>query len=482
MMLGAATIGAMQMCRNPNCSFPRMGAPDGAAEFRKPSEVRKTSSITPEQLQAASTAKKPEYFRPIEPLMEELTDKKPLSHDHIQLMNTDLLKVFCGEFTVGCYSPKEKLIRIAASTSPLTVQTKRSCASAMGTSTYPYEFKFPAPTPLLHYVHEQGHYLIAPDGDPFETSLRNHMAVDAMVYFFAEHMARNYDKNTGLRMFSGLLGSLVIYEDDPQSQSVPNFVLTHPNFALMGSELSEIYDVSIIALLGSAFDSFGEVWRFTSTTPPSVVAEAVKANSSAFPYGIRKVQHVFFDLAGKRQVADENFVYSSIDRFEFGAVKSLGPSPGGGLHFDSEKYSASFYTSQKMTFVDITENKKRSDPDGSELQEFQFKIKIAEPDVLKDGEVPSVIYSNPYLTNPVDMKINLVEGEALITEHFSISEPFFYCYDDKVSQKIDSRKYQQEMKKMLGRLTEEIKKSPKARFSYSYAAKTTDALLDYLAR
>jgi hypothetical protein len=244
-------------------------------------------------LALAHAIEKPSDFRPFEPVLEEVTGTPPLTHQRIAFHASPRGSV--GE--VGSYTPR----RIDFyGTAPYDRQDHayicpevRVCGGldlCRGTAG-PTRTDWLRGRNVARWVHEQGHYY---EGFPrgwlrtAERQLVSETAATALVFAFAEHLARDLSPALAANL---LLSQLVPVEGTTHFELSPRarreILGALDDLPDDDAAIERLAAAAVLVLRGSGIGSFREVWQFAHEHAPADVARRIRRHVDKLEVGFQ---------------------------------------------------------------------------------------------------------------------------------------------------------------------------------------------------
>jgi hypothetical protein len=162
------------------------------------------------------------------------------------------------------------------------------------------------------WVHEQGHSFDLSLGEGNAGRWIDQLEAVAFEYYFAEHVAKNYDRHVGLNLLvlnllrSGLASWGTIGGEGIAQWHVDEFRKKLSNLDSGGIKPgeTELSHQSFFVLLGAGFRSFGEAWHFIHTRKNEDVAAVVRKNARLVVGGRTEAENIILALAGIKNPAN----------------------------------------------------------------------------------------------------------------------------------------------------------------------------------
>jgi len=244
-------------------------------------------------LALAHAVEKPSDFRPFEPVLEEVTGRPPLTHHAVAFHVAPRGR--SGE--VGSYTPRRIDLY---GTAPYDRQDHaymcpevRVCGGVdlCRDSGGPTRTDWLRGRNVARWVHEQGHYY---EGYPrgwlrtAERQLVSETAATALVFAFAEHLARDLSAPLAANLF---LGQLVPVEGNTRFELSPR-ARREIRGALDDlpeddAAIERVAAAAVLILRGSGIGSFREVWRFAHEHPAAEVAGRIRRHGHRLEEGFQ---------------------------------------------------------------------------------------------------------------------------------------------------------------------------------------------------
>ncbi len=258
----------------------------------------------------------PSRFAEWEPVLEEMTGKAPLASDRVAFADKATVRAVCGMEAGGCFDSGENRILIDSAASPGEVEG-HSPRGLLGISQcksrdLPSMHKYPV---ILLWAHEQGHRYDRGLGDSDEDRWVDQVEAVAFEYYFAEHVARLYDRRLGLELarvelssytppLVGESGARKEEDESSASREARAFSLMRTMAYAMtgktGPDDMAFAHFSLFALIGSGFSSFGEAWDYINSSGNAAVASRIRANASKLVSGRERAEGFMTGMAGGR--------------------------------------------------------------------------------------------------------------------------------------------------------------------------------------
>lgn len=244
---------------------------------------------------AASIIRASRDFAVWEPMLSELAGEAPLPHERVHIVPAERAAQVCLG-GLGCNYERDCAsstwhgrieIYINERTEVEVIDAEEKITGLLGSrGTYSYPR-----SRLSAYVHEQAHFygrhiLRASSRSRSTISERKEnwdceLEAEAFVLYFAQHLAENYDMETGRMILRNILYAIRLRSTDFEgglssmdsgAESFNPLCLAHG---------------SIAALLGSQmFRSYGALWHFLATSPQAEVEGLVRANAGNIERGL----------------------------------------------------------------------------------------------------------------------------------------------------------------------------------------------------
>ncbi|MEW6723012.1 MAG: hypothetical protein AB1324_07145, partial [Candidatus Micrarchaeota archaeon] len=158
---------------------------------------------------AALNIQEPSQFSAWEPVAEEIAGTAAVPHRKVSIASSGEVKAACGEHAGGCFLPGNRSILIDESWSPGELARRRyPDGEAAETCEGRESFDLKSYPRLAVWAHEQGHSFDLSLGEGNAGRWIDQLEAVAFEYYFAEHVAKNYDRHLGLNLLVlGLLRS-----------------------------------------------------------------------------------------------------------------------------------------------------------------------------------------------------------------------------------------------------------------------------------
>jgi hypothetical protein len=233
---------------------------------------------------AAANIETPEQFRVWEGVLREITGEAPVPADRIHLVTNKMLRRICSPDAGGCYRSVKRDIWIG-DTWEEGIEEGSYSRSGHCKMQRRSTLKFGSRVEI--WAHEQDHHSDRFLGNRSRDRWVNEIEAELLVFYFGEHIARNYDQRLGLSLIHNMIVRCSIREESLSE-------LLAMSAGDFGAHIAtSLGDLSIMALLGSGrFHSFGELWYYVHTHTHDEIEMNVRRNTSNVERGFEIAENL----------------------------------------------------------------------------------------------------------------------------------------------------------------------------------------------
>ncbi len=280
------TIGAI------NCIRER---PQETQFFPRPVAIREGDFF-----RVATNIQRAEDFRIFEPLLEQLTNQRPIYSDSVHFIEEERIREVCQSHVRGCYDPQERRIMLSQS----LLDSGRGRRIYLGLCTSNLDEGISTSARFLTWLHEQGHR--------FDNRLRSErrgqwidqVEAEAFVYYVAETIARRYDMRLGLNILDQKAQMYLI-----QPSTTREALIRRTEQRDFNQWDIELANTSIFALLSGSFATFKEIWEFVHNNSEEEVERRIRADAVGENRAKRKFDQLIESIYPSRRIVREEFKF-----------------------------------------------------------------------------------------------------------------------------------------------------------------------------
>jgi hypothetical protein len=408
-------------------------------------------------LSASLNIQEPSQFRAWEPLASEIAGMAPVPSGEVEIVPSAEVKKACGDDAGGCYLASGGRILIDEKWSPGELARARYQAGwGAGTCRGAESLDLKGYPRLAVWIHEQGHHFDAALGSSSQDKWIDQAEAVAFEYYFAEHVARNYDRHLGLNLLlldlgrSGFPSWGLLSDEDAMGMQARDFSEKIRSLARGGVKPDEtgLSHQSFFVLL-AGFRDFGSAWRFIHGHTNAEVAARIRQDAGLVAEGRMRAERIFMKLAGLDSRPDFR-AGRAMDSIIPGAPLRTDYEPGSSLTVVFSGYEAAFHIlGSGNRYITL-----RSVPDGGELDLAASFTPSRSPDsrslTLSDGSgklleaaagrdfMRSIAYSNSVMAGPS------------------------YCFSSEKDDSNDTGRYERSAASLFARVADSVEASGRA--------------------
>ncbi len=360
-----------------------------------PAKVERRVSENRDWFAAASNIQKNSDFKPFEPILEEITGEKPVDAKAVQFISKTG-KDKCEERAGGCYNWVSDGIAIR---DERYSAGKRGNLETTGYCRLQHEEDLDGDSRLMVWLHEQGHHYDRHLGLSQLARWIDETEAEAFIFYAAEHIAKKYDARLGSSVIANrLLGAG--FENPEWAAGKAKELIGGAKGLDPDSTL--LKDLSVLVLLGSGLESFGDAWYYIHTHTEEQVAERVRNNVERIGEGILVAERILRGLSGS-----EIPVPASFDRAAFDSLE-IEPFPSGGELITS-KSGADLYAHTENFSAHliywIMENSEIWRLNVTDRHSPAMPILRVEAKKKKDGKVSLLLVNQPFSSPTEELEL-----------------------------------------------------------------------------
>jgi len=298
-----------------------LGAPGCAA--RRPVVAPVPAQVTPrvseerDWFAAAADIRQPSQFRPFEPILEELTGEQPVPVDRVTFVSNEELRRRCDPDAGGCYHESGDSIDIGEE---IYAPGLRNGTYTIGYCEAQQSSDLDDDSMIRVWIHEQGHHYDRYLGLWSTDMWINQTEAEAFTFYTAEHLARNYDARLGLSIIANRLRLYSVFGPELVAESTSELI-GKVEAGDIDQQDEMLADLSVLVLLGSGFQSFGDVWYYIHTHTHEEVMQKIVDNATRAGDGIVTAQRIMLELSGSDLAAPATFDASIFEAFQPGQLR-----------------------------------------------------------------------------------------------------------------------------------------------------------------
>ncbi|MFH1393675.1 MAG: hypothetical protein ABII71_05210 [Candidatus Micrarchaeota archaeon] len=283
------------------------GTPRGTRAAPDPVEVRRTVSEENDWFRAANIIEASD-FRIWEPIAREISGREPIPSERVSLVSDEELRAICSNEAGGCFRPGPRDIFIGEGmfregiSQQAGIRYRDHCRVMPGSI-------IEANSRLEVWAHEQGHSFDGYLGHNANDKWANEIEAEAFVMYLGEHIARHYDARIGISLIHN---ALVRTGDPAVAEDAFRELVSRQASSARDTTLGNI---SVSALMGTGFQSFGEMWYYVHGHRHSEVLARVRANIGRIDEGFDREDEIMRSLAGVEREYPGSFDMSPFSEF-----------------------------------------------------------------------------------------------------------------------------------------------------------------------